>query len=137
MPPAASSTGRPRLELEEASLLVGLLPSPNGYDPCLNPQAALAARNQVLSKMAGTGRISADAARSARRLPIRLAPDACRSTQRGAAPFYSDQVRRDLEALVGAEMAAEGNYLISTHLDPTVQKLTERCLLYTSDAADE
>ena len=117
-----------RLELEEAALLVGLLPSPNGYDPCLNPQAALAARNQVLSKMAGTGRISADAARSARRLPIRLAPDACRSTQRGAAPFYSDQVRRDLEALVGAEMAAEGNYLISTHLDPTVQKLTERLL---------
>jgi penicillin-binding protein 1A len=43
------------LELAEAALLVGLLPSPNGYDPCFDPQAALDSRNRVLAKMVDTG----------------------------------------------------------------------------------
>jgi membrane peptidoglycan carboxypeptidase len=123
-----------RLELEEAALLVGLLPSPNGHDPCFDPQAALIARNRVLAKMADTGRIGADRARSARRTPVRLAPNACRSAQRRAAPFYTDQVRRDLDALVGPAVAAEGNFLIDTHLDPELQELVERLLRQRLDA---
>lgn len=123
--------GKPatQLQLEEAALLVGLLPSPNGYDPCFDPQAALEARNAVLSKMGETGRLSADQARSGRRSPIRLSPQACRSSpaQRGV-PFYSDQVRRDLDQLVGQEVAAEGNFLIDTHLDRSLQEQVERLL---------
>ncbi len=128
--------GKPaaRLELEEAALLVGLLPSPNGHDPCFDPQAALTARNRVLAKMADTGRIGADRARSARRTPVRLAADACRAAQRRAAPFYTDQVRRDLDALVGPAVAAEGNFLIDTHLDPELQELVERLLRQRLDA---
>jgi membrane peptidoglycan carboxypeptidase len=117
-----------QLELEEAALLVGLLPSPNGFDPCFAPQEALRSRNQVLAKMADTGRVSADAARAARRRPIRLAGGACRSSERRAAPFYSDQVRRDLDALVGPDVAAEGNFLVDTHLDPALQELVQRLL---------
>jgi membrane peptidoglycan carboxypeptidase len=122
--------GRPAstLKLEEAALLVGLLPSPNGYDPCLDPAAALASRNRVLDKMAAAGRIDADQARRARRQPIQLGPDACRSTQRRGAPFYSDQVRLDLEHLVGREVAEEGNFLIDTHLDPLLQERIEQVL---------
>lgn len=118
-----------RLSLEQAALLVGLLPSPNGYDPCLDPQAALAARNQVLDKMASTGRLSADRARRAKRAPIVIAPTACRSSPalRGA-PYYTDQVRRDLEQLVGQEAAQQGNYLIDTHLDPALQQRIETLL---------
>ena len=123
-----------RLQLEEAALLVGLLPSPNGHDPCVDPQAALSARNSVLSKMAATGRISADQGRAAKRRPIRLAGSACRAENRRAAPFYSDQVRRDLNDLVGVEMAAEGNYLIDTHFDPALQTLVERLLRERIDA---
>ncbi|MEA5473130.1 transglycosylase domain-containing protein [Synechococcus sp. CCY9201] len=118
-----------RLELEEAALLVGLLPSPNGNDPCVAPEAALDSRNRVLAKMADTGRIGRDAARRARRRPVQLAPQACRSNGPGRnAPFYSDQVRRDLEALVGQEVAQEGNFLIDTHLDPALQQRVERQL---------
>jgi membrane peptidoglycan carboxypeptidase len=123
-----------RLQLEEAALLVGLLPSPNGHDPCLNPQAALNARNGVLTKMAATGRISADQARTAKRRPIRLSGNACRASNRRAAPFYTDQVRRDLDDLVGVEVASEGNYLIDTHLDPALQALVERLLRERIDA---
>jgi membrane peptidoglycan carboxypeptidase len=116
------------LSLEEAALLVGLLSSPYGHDPCSRPQEALEARNTVLHKMVDTGRISADQGRRARRLPIRLSVDACRGNERRAMPFYSDQVRRDLDALVGADVAAEGNYLVDTHLDPALQELSERLL---------
>jgi len=116
------------LELEEAALLVGLLSSPYGHDPCSRPQDALEARNAVLHKMVDTGRLGAERGRAARRRPIRLATDACRGSNRRAMPYYSDQVRRDLDALVGADVAAEGNYLIDTHLDPGLQELIERLL---------
>ncbi len=117
------------LTLPEAALLVGLLPSPNGYDPCFDPGAALEARNSVLAKMADTGRISDDQARQARRSAIQLAPNACKANQqRKGAPFYTDQVRRDLEQSVGSSVASEGNFLIDTYLNPTLQTQIERLL---------
>ncbi|MCP9808874.1 transglycosylase domain-containing protein [Cyanobium sp. HWJ4-Hawea] len=123
--------GKPaaQLQLPEAALLVGLLPSPNGYDPCFDPSAALAARNAVLAKMADTGRISDDQARQARRSAIALSPDACKSSQRlRGAPFYTDQVRRDLDRAVGREVAIEGNFLIDTYLDRPLQEQVEKLL---------
>jgi penicillin-binding protein 1A len=124
-----------KLDSDEAALLVGLLPSPNGNDPCVNPEAALAARNGVLNKMVATGRLGADQARKARRRPIRLAGGACRGVQRQAAPFYSDQVRRDLENLVGREVASEGNFLLDTHLDLNLQASVERLLRQRLEAS--
>jgi penicillin-binding protein 1A len=120
------------LNLQESALLVGLLPSPNGYDPCINPEGALNARNQVLRKLVDNGRLSPGAARSARRQPLQLAPGACGagggSPVRRPAPFYGDQVRRDLETLLGSDVAAEGNFLVSTYFDPLLQEVVERRL---------
>ena len=122
-----------QLSLEEAALLVGLLPSPNGFDPCSNPQGALNSRNRVLAKMVESGRLSATRAREARRRPLQLAAQACGGSNSTALlmPFYTDQVKRDLEALLGAEVAAEGNFLVSTHLDPLLQQVVERRLQNT------
>ena len=117
------------LNVQESALLVGLLPSPNGYDPCQSPQLALEARNKVLNKMADSGRLSLNLAREARRRPIKLSQQACARRSGRAAPFYSDQVRRDLNALVGPDVSAEGNFLIETHLDPGLQEVVERQLL--------
>ena len=119
-----------QLSLEEAALLVGLLPSPNGFDPCSHPQAALNARNRVLAKMVEAGRLSAERARQARRQPLQLAAQACGGNSNTArpTPFYTDQVKRDLQALLGAEVAAEGNFLVSTYLDPLLQQVVERRL---------
>jgi peptidoglycan glycosyltransferase len=120
------------LNLGEAALLVGLLPSPNGFDPCSKPEGALNARNQVLRKLVDSGRLGAETARRARRQPLKLAPGACGANGaapiRRPAPFYGDQVRRDLETLVGSDVAAEGNFLVSTHFDPLLQEVSERRL---------
>jgi peptidoglycan glycosyltransferase len=37
-------------------------------------------------------------------------------------------VRRDLETLLGSEVAAEGNFLVSTHFDPLLQQVVQRRL---------
>ena len=116
------------LRLDQAALLVGLLPSPNGHDPCRHPARALQARNLVLNKMADQGKISLDTARLTRRRPIQLAPDACDRRHTDAAPFYSDQVQRDLAALVGADVAAEGNFLIETYYEPRLQAVIQHQL---------
>ncbi len=117
------------LNVQQAALLVGLLPSPNGHDPCQFPQRALKARNRVINKMADAGRLSLEEARVARRQPIQLASGACSREQISrSAPFYTDQVRRDLTALVGPDVADEGNFLIETHLDPVLQAVVERQL---------
>ncbi|MAR05701.1 MAG: peptidoglycan glycosyltransferase [Cyanobium sp. NAT70] len=116
------------LTLEQAALLVGLLPSPNGHDPCRYPQRALAARNKVLNKMANEERLSSDAARQARRRPIQLSAKACSNLSGVHAPYYSDQVRRDLTDLVGPDVAAEGNFLVETYLDTGLQAVVERQL---------
>jgi len=113
------------LSLEQAALLVGLLPSPNGNDPCAFPQQALSARNGVLTKMATEGGAPADLIRRARRTPVVLAPRACASRERRPSPFYSDQVHRDLENLLGPEVASEGNFLVDTNLDPVLQEIIE------------
>lgn len=120
------------LTLEEAALLVGLLPSPQGHDPCLHPEAALSARNAVLSKMEDTGRLSPDQARQSRRRPLRLGARACHALSGpAAAGYYSDQVRLDLERLVGPEVAAEGNFHLDTYFEPALQTLVERRLAQT------
>ena len=117
------------LSLEQAALLVGLLPSPNGHDPCFYRERALDARNRVLNKMADAGRLSLEQARQARRRPIALAAKACSTDARQrSAPFYTDQVRRDLSTLVGPDVAAEGNFLIETHLDANLQQLLQQKL---------
>ena len=121
-------TSAATLRLDQAALLVGLLPSPNGHDPCRHPARALQARNLVLNKMADQGKISLDTARLTRRRPIQLAPAACSRRHADAAPFYSDQVQRDLAALVGADVAEEGNFLIETHYEPHLQAVMQRQL---------
>jgi peptidoglycan glycosyltransferase len=113
------------LSLEQAALLVGLLPSPNGNDPCAFPQQALSARNGVLTKMASEGVLPEDVVRRARRTPVVLAARACAFRERKPSPFYTDQVHRDIENLLGPEVANEGNFLVDTNLDPVLQEVAE------------
>ena len=120
------------LTLEEAALLVGLLPSPHGHDPCLHPEAALSARNAVLRKMEDGGRLSPEQARQVSRRPLLLGARACQRLAASADnSFYADQVRRDLERLVGPEVAAEGNFLLDTHYDPALQRTVDHQLRQT------
>jgi penicillin-binding protein 1A len=62
------------LTLAQAALLAGLPQAPTTYDPLVNPNAALARRNEVLRAMHKNGYITAHKMRTAMRKPLLLRP---------------------------------------------------------------
>ena len=87
------------LDLQQASLLAGLVKNPVGYDPTTFPDRALARRNTVLSRMASLGDIPQAQAdeTAATNLGLKVSP-----TRNGClgspAAFFCDYVRRYLLA---------------------------------------
>lgn len=87
------------LDLQQASLLAGLVKNPVGYDPTTYPDRALARRNTVLSRMASLGDITQAQAdqTAATNLGLKVSP-----TRNGClgspAAFFCDYVRRYLLA---------------------------------------
>ena len=80
------------LTLPQAALLAGLIRSPALYDPVVDPDAAVARRNEVLNRMETLGWISPEQAQTARAKPLRLVRDAGRSTQK-VQPFFVYYIR--------------------------------------------
>lgn len=60
------------LALDQAALLVGIIPAPNAYSPYRNPAAALKRRRAVLDAMVETGVLAPAAALEAADRPLRL-----------------------------------------------------------------
>jgi penicillin-binding protein 1A len=124
---AASQTyfDKPAREMTvlEAATLAGLPQAPHHYDPRRNPHLAERRRNTALSAMASVGVISAAEADSLRQEPLTLAP------RRGVirAPYFVEQVRRDLEDQFG-ELLYTGGLRIYTSLDTRLQEESEKAL---------
>lgn len=116
------------LSLSEAALLVGLLPSPNGFSPCSDLAAAQRQKNGVIERMRSLGFISEDEARTARRSPVQIDPAACQTTGRITAPYYYGAVIDELAKLVGDTVVDEGNFAVETSLNPAMQTAAEQSL---------
>jgi len=114
-----------RVTTAEAALLVGLVQSPERYNPRKHPLRAIRRRNVVLDVMAREGVISAEEAERAKAEPIRLAPppDAA-----GPAPFVVAAVRRELRERFGADADIRG-LRVHTGLDPRLQRAAADALL--------
>mgnify|MGYP002777086903 CR=1 FL=1 len=116
------------LDLSEAAMLAGILPAPNRFNPVRDYQKALEQRNGVLQRMQDLGMISPDEAQRARRSRIQVNPKAKEELNSIRAPYYHDQVFADLEDLLGAEVAGEGNFIVETGLDLRMQQQAETAL---------
>ena len=117
--------GKPakQLSVAEAATLAALPKAPSAYNPRRNPDAALGRRNLVLAAMLETGVIADDELGAARAQPLALAPP----VGARSAPYFVEQVRRDLEDLFG-ELLYTGGLRIHTTLDPALQAATEQAL---------
>ena len=111
-------------------------PPPTANDPCLNPQAALAARNGVLTKMVATGR------HRRRSGPRGAAPTDPAGGQAPAGasngkprPSTATRCAGIWRIWWGRDVAAEGNFLIDTHLDPALQAWWSGCCASRSEAS--
>jgi len=114
------------LSLTEAALLAGLPKGPVAYSPILNPDKALKRRNLVLSEMESDGVIThaeADKARQAS-LGLRIGqPEA------SVAPWFQEEVRRELEKRFGTEQVHEAGLRVDTTLDLDLQQVANRAVL--------
>jgi penicillin-binding protein 1A len=108
------------LTLPEAALIAGILQGNVRQSPYVNMDAALRRRNYTLSRMADVGFITAAEADAARKSPITVRPDP--PTQASAAPYFLEEVRKELEVRYGAKQLYENGLSIQTALDLHLQE---------------
>ncbi|NCJ07865.1 FHA domain-containing protein [Synechococcales cyanobacterium C] len=116
------------LTVAEAATLVGILPAPNAFNPVQDYAAAVEFRDRVITRMAEQGRISQAEADRARRSRIEISPKAREQLQNAQAPYYYSYVFQELEELLGADLAQEGNFIVETGLDLAMQSQAEAAL---------
>ena len=118
------------LQPHEAALLAGLVRSPVGYSPSMQPQRALARRNLVLRLMRDTGRLDETQYRESLDRPLRAAaPDsaiAAASTSCGG--YFQEEVRRQLVAHFGGQQVLKGGLRVYTGYDPGMQCAAEKAV---------
>ncbi len=123
-----------QVTLSEAAMLVGILPGPNIFNPCVADKQgrkgmkALERRNLVLTRMVETGAISSAEARDARRSTLNYRQEACSPITNTKAPYLYSQVFQELQEILGSETAKEGNFAIETGLDLKLQTKAETTL---------
>jgi penicillin-binding protein 1A len=113
------------LTLSEAALLAGLPKGPVAFSPLLNPEKALRRRNLVLSEMELDRVISHQQAEQARNAPmgLRIPPP-----ETSVAPWFQEEVRRELEKRFGSEQVHEAGLKVETTLDLDLQKTANRAV---------
>ncbi len=120
--------GKPldQLTVDEAAFLAALPKAPNNYNPIRKNAAAVARRNYVLGRMAEDGAISPLEAEELRQRPIEVIRE-----DEGAfveAPYFAEEVRRELVDRFGDGALYEGGLSVRTTLDPHLQRIAQLSL---------
>ncbi|HEX4321135.1 MAG TPA: PBP1A family penicillin-binding protein [Acidobacteriaceae bacterium] len=114
-----------QLNLTEAALLAGLPKGPVAYSPLLNPEKALRRRNLVLSEMESDHAITRQQADTARSAPLGLH---VAQPELSVAPWFIEEVRRELEKQFGAEEVHEAGLRVETTLDIDLQQVANHAV---------
>jgi penicillin-binding protein 1A len=107
------------LSLTEAALLAGLPKGPVAFSPIMNPERALRRRNLVLSEMESDGVITHVQAAEAREAPLGLH---ITQPEGSVAPWFQEEVRRELEKRFGSEEVHGAGLRVDTTLDLDLQQ---------------
>ncbi|MFL6195674.1 MAG: PBP1A family penicillin-binding protein [Thermoanaerobaculia bacterium] len=113
------------LTLPEAALLAALPKAPSHYDPRRHPDEALERRNLVVDLMREQGRLPRFMAEDARRSRLEIAPAPRQEkVESGLAPYFVEQVRRELEERFGPNLYTQPLRIVTT-LDSSAQRIAE------------
>ncbi|MEX2609393.1 MAG: PBP1A family penicillin-binding protein [Gemmatimonadota bacterium] len=114
-----------QLTLPQSALLVGLVKSPEGYNPRKHPMRAIQRRNVVLSVMTREGLITEEERRTAAEAPLDLAPP---REAGGSAPYVVAAVREELRERFGTDADVQG-LRVFTGIDPLIQRAAHAALV--------
>ncbi len=115
------------VSLEEAALIAGILQGNVRQSPYVNREAAMRRRNYALGRMAEVGFITAAQAEESKKKPIVVRPDPPGQTS-SAAPYFLEEVRRELEGRYGAKQLYENGLSIQTAIDLRLQEAATQAL---------
>ena len=123
-----------QLELHEMAYLAALPKAPSNYHPARRTKAALGRRNWVLRQMQENGYISAEqtALAESKSLSVKKAS----GSDRANAPYFTEEVRRELAETYGTKALYEGGLSVRTTIDPQLQIKAERALREGLEALD-
>jgi penicillin-binding protein 1A len=114
------------LNLPEAALLAALPKGAEYYSPINHPQRALTRRNLVLSEMRVDGKITRAEERAAAESPLGLRIE---PPPNSLAPYFVEEVRRQLEKEYGAEEVHGAGLRVYTTLDLDLQQVAKKAVL--------
>jgi penicillin-binding protein 1A len=114
------------LSLGEAAFLAGLPKAPNRYNPARHPASAKARRDWVLDRMVEDGRTSAEEAAQAQAQPLEIRHR--QETEQVEAPYFAEEVRRELLARYGDKFLYGAGLSVRTSLDPRLQAAADKAL---------
>ena len=113
------------LNLTQAALLAGLPKGPVAYSPLLNPEKALRRRNLVLNEMLDDKAITKQQYAAAVGQPLGLH---IAQPEMSAAPWFIEEVRRELEKQFGTEEVHEAGLKVETTLDLDLQQTANHAI---------
>jgi len=114
------------LTLPEAALLAALPKGAEYYNPIRHPERAMTRRNLVLSEMVQDHKITREQAEVAQAAPLGLHIEPAANTE---APYFVEEVRRQLERDYGVEEAHGAGLRVYTTLDLELQRTAKKALL--------
>ena len=115
-----------QLTLPEAALLAGLPKGPVEFSPILNAERCFRRRNLVIDAMLEDGKITAAEAAAARSTPLGLHIEA---PPNSVAPYFVEEVRRELERRFGSEEVHAAGLKVYTTLDLDLEKAANQAVL--------
>jgi penicillin-binding protein 1A len=114
------------LTLTEAALLAALPKGAEYYSPLNHPERALRRRNLVLAEMRDDGKITRAQEEAAVAMPLGLHIQAAPNSE---APYFVEEVRRQLEREFGSEEVHGAGLRIYTTLDIDLQRVANKAVL--------
>jgi len=115
--------------LDEAATIASIIQTPARLSPFVNPERTLARRNNyVLPRMAEEGFVTRQAAEAAAKKPIVVRGQVGAAEQRTMAPYFVEDIRKNLEQRFGAAALYETGLQVQTTLDVELQQAAERAV---------
>jgi len=123
-----------QLTLEEMAYLAALPKAPSNYHPTRRTKSATIRRDWVLGEMQQNGFITETERMQAVAVPLTVVGrSGFDSTD---APYFAEEVRREVVSMFGEEMLYTGGLSVRTTLDPALQKAARMALERGLEALD-
>jgi len=123
-----------QLDLHEIAYIAALPKAPNNYHPVRNLRAATIRRNWVLDEMQQNGYITQDEADTAKAMPLEMRGQS--GFDAAEAPYFTEEVRRQLIRQFGETSLYDGGLSVRTTLDPFLQQIADNALEHGLEALD-